>query len=284
MVAWGASRLIAGEHRWEYAACVVVGPALAFAHWRSRRLMVSMLPFVLVGLLYDAMRYVKNVGLSAGRVHVCDLRALDALLFGSGGETVHDWLQRHPSAWLDRLCALPYGTFVAVTVAFALGLALRGDRGAMARFGWTFFVMNVLGFATYHVYPAAPPWYFHQRGCAVDLGAVASAGPNLLRVDAWLGFSYFRGLYGRSNDVFGSVPSLHVAYPALIVAEGWRSFSVWARAASCGFAALMAFAAVYLDHHWLIDVVLGIVYCAASYALVAWAVTRFGHTGARSAA
>ena len=40
------------------------------------------------------------------------------------------------------------------------------------------------------------------------------------------------------------------------------------------FAATMAFAAVYLDHHWVTDVVLGVVYCLASVALVRWILAR----------
>jgi hypothetical protein len=246
----------------------VLMPGLAYATRRTQRLFLSVLPLALLGLTYDAMRYVQNVGLSAQRVHDCDLRALESRLFGFPDWTVHDWLQAHPSAWLDRFCAVPYGTFLFVTVGFALWLYVRVGAPATRRFAWAFFAMSLAGFVTYHLYPAAPPWYFHQHGCTIDLATRASEGPNLARVDAWLGVSYFHGLYGRSSDVFGSVPSLHVAYPALIVIEGWR-WQRWAgRAAALAFAAWMAFAAVYLDHHWIVDVLLGWMTCGAAYVLV----------------
>jgi membrane-associated phospholipid phosphatase len=265
---WCVSRLAAGEVRWEQMTLAVVMPGLAYATRRTQRLFLAVLPLALLGLTYDAMRYVQNVGLSAQRVHDCDLRALESRLFGLPDWTVHDWLQAHPSAWLDRLCAVPYGTFLFVTVGFALWLYVRAGALATQRFAWAFFVMSLAGFVTYHLYPAAPPWYFHQHGCTIDLATRASEGPNLARVDAWLGVGYFHGLYGRSSDVFGSVPSLHVAYPALILLEGWR-WQRWAgRAAALAFAAWMAFAAVYLDHHWIVDVLLGWMTCGAAYILV----------------
>jgi hypothetical protein len=265
---WGISRLAVGELRWEQVTLMVVMPALAYASDRTRQLFLAVLPLALLGLTYDIMRYVENVGLSPARVHVCDLRTIESAFFGRPNWTVHDWLQAHPSAWLDRLCAVPYGTFLFVTVAFALFLFVRAPREAVMRFGWTFFAASLLGFVTYHVYPAAPPWYFHAHGCAVDLSTRPSAGPNLARVDAWLGVSFFGGLYGRSSDVFGSVPSLHAAYPLLIVLEGWCWMRPAGRAGAVLFAIWMSVAAVCLDHHWIVDVVLGWLYCVMAYAVV----------------
>jgi len=83
-----------------------------------------------------------------------------------------------------------------------------------------------------------------------------------------LGIHYFAGIYGRSSDLYGAVPSLHVAYPLLIVLEGWRSFRWPGRALTLVFCASMSFAAVYLDHHWIIDVLLGYAYCLTARALV----------------
>ena len=83
-----------------------------------------------------------------------------------------------------------------------------------------------------------------------------------------MGVRYFAGFYGRSNDVFGAVPSLHVAYPCLVVLFGWPVLRVLGRALALLFLASMCFSAVYLDHHWIIDVLLGLVYTVATYAVV----------------
>ena len=261
--AWALFRIASGSARWEHLLLLVLPPLLVFYSIATRRLFFGLLPFAWLGLVYDSMGSVKEVGLSESRVHVCDLAALDARLFGvrHAGRLfpIHDWLQQHAKLWLDLVCAVPYGTFLYVSIAFAVYLYFR-DYERMRRFGMTFLVVNLLGFVTYHVYPAAPPWYFHAHGCSVDLHAAASEGPNLARVDEWLGFRYFGSFYGRSNDVFGAVPSLHVTYPLLVALYGYRMFGQALRTASIAYFALMCFSAVYLDHHWVFDVLMGIGY------------------------
>lgn len=268
-VLWPLFILSRGEVRWEMIAVMVLVPLLA---WKRRRLFTGLLPVGLVAFLYDAMRFVKNVGLSPERVHDCDLREAEVALFGlrlADGRmgTVHDALQAHVHPALDLLCAVPYGTYIFTILAAAIFL-YRKDFHRLQRFTWTFLLLNIAGFITYHVFPAAPPWYFHAHGCAIDMAARASAGPNLTRVDAMLGFEYFRSFYGRSNDIFGAVPSLHVAYPTLLALETWPYLNRPMRAVAAFYAALMCFAAVYLDHHWVIDVIVGLSYTAVVLTLV----------------
>lgn len=267
MAGWALARTAMDGWRWEYSIFVIVAPALALAHSRTRRLFWGLYPFALLALVYDAMRFVSKVGVSASRVHVCDLRALEARWFGWNGHTVHDWLQAHPSPILDVISAVPYGTFIEVAVLFAIYLFVKDDR-AMRRFGWTFLLVNLCGFVTYRIYPAAPPWYFHAHGCVADLSTHASEGPNLARVDAWMGIAYFHGFYARSSSVFGAVPSLHVAYPLLVLLFGWRYFGGLGRTLAALFFATMLFAAVYLDHHWIIDVLMGVAYTLFVYRAV----------------
>ena len=271
-VLWPLYLLVRGEMRPEHVAFMVGIPSLAFTR---RRLFTGLLPTGLVAFLYDVMRFAKDVGLRADRVLLCDLRAAEVALFGvtlADGTrgTVHDAIQRRPPVvLLDALCAVPYATYLLSTVAAAVFL-YRHDFARLQRFTWTFFLLNLAGFATHHAFPAAPPWYFHARGCVVDVAARPFAGPNLLRVDALLGVDYFRGFYGRSSETFGALPSLHVAYPALLTLESWPYLSRPLRAAAVGYAALMCFAAVYLDHHWVLDVLLGLAYAAALHGLVRW--------------
>ena len=105
--------------------------------------------------------------------------------------------------------------------------------------------------------------------------AHASEGSHLARVDQLLGIGWFSGFYGRSSDVFGAVPSLHVAYPLTIVLEGWRRHRVWGRTISVVFYLWMCFSAVYLDHHWVLDALLGSAFALAVAAAMRW-LTRPG--------
>ena len=83
-------------------------------------------------------------------------------------------------------------------------------------------------------------------------------------------------MYGRGVDVYGAYPSLHAAYPLVIVWAVFRDRSLrWARAPAVGFLALMCLSAVYLQHHYVTDVVLGLVYALATIAIVAqWIAAR----------
>jgi inositol phosphorylceramide synthase catalytic subunit len=270
---WVLAMFWRGTLRWDQVALAVFGTVLAAGPAATRRLLRGLVPLGLVGLFYDAMRFVEHVGVNESTVHVCDLRALEMRLFGitSGGErmTLHDWLQPRATPALDLLFAIPYGAFLALVFGYCVYLFFR-DFEVQQRFAWGFLALNLLGFVTYHVYPAAPPWYFHDYGCSVDMSASASAGPNLMRVDAWLGVPYFAGVYGRASDVFGAFPSLHVAYPTLMLAVGWYVHGWRGRSLLALFLLWMAVAAVYLDHHWIIDIVAGAVYAL----VVAFAIRR----------
>lgn len=277
-VLWALVALARREFRGEHLAFLILIPILAYATPATKKLFVGLYPVGLLGLVYDSMRFVKNWGLTEGRVHDCDLRAIDMAIFdvdlgGGARGSVHDWLQAHATAPLDLLCAVPYATFLYAAIGFAGFLYFR-DYPAMQRFAWTFLALNLAGFVTYHVYPAAPPWYFHAHGCAVDLASAASEGPNLARVDRMVGVAYFAGFYGRASDVYGAVPSLHVAYPLLICLMGWRHFGAAMQIASAAFFALMCFSAVYLDHHWIFDVLVGVAYTLTADRIGRWATRR----------
>ncbi len=272
-VAYVLLLLVRADLRVEIVLAAALVAVLAYTNAKTKALLVAVYPFGLVGLLYDGMRPFQTLGLTPERVHACDVRDIESHLFGfeRGGAraTLHDWFLVHHAPAVDLFAAVPYATFVLACVGCALLLLVR-DPVAMRRFTWGFFLLNVAGFVTYHAFPAAPPWYVHAHGCMIDLATRASEGPALARVDAMLGVPYFHGMYAKASSVFGAMPSLHCAYPLLIVLEGWRAFGPKLRAAAIFYWAAMVFSAVYLDHHWVLDALAG-----ATYAVVASAIVRF---------
>jgi hypothetical protein len=278
-VAYAAWSYARSDLRIEHLLVIAIVAALATVGPRTKELLLGLYPVGLVFILFDGMRPWQRVGLAESRVLLCDLRAVEARFFGGGGQTAHDYFQTHHSAALDVLCAIPYATFILWCLAGATLLYVK-DRAAMRRFMWGFFALNVAGFVTYHVLPAAPPWYFHAHGCTVDLATRPSEGPALARVDALLGIRYFHAMYSKGSSVFGALPSLHCAYPLLLVIQGWRSFGPKLRAVALAYYAAMVFSAVYLDHHWVIDALLGSAY-AATVAGAMWLFARLRESEAR---
>jgi inositol phosphorylceramide synthase catalytic subunit len=134
------------------------------------------------------------------------------------------------------------------------------------RMAWTFFTVNVLGCITYVLYPAAPPWYVMAYGPGpANLLAKASAA-GAARFDALIGMGLFEGFYSRNPNVFGAMPSLHTAYPMVALWQVWHLGRRW-RVGAGLFAGLIGFSAVYLQHHYILDVAGGV--AAALLACVA---------------
>ena len=57
-------------------------------------------------------------------------------------------------------------------------------------------------------------------------------------------------------DVFGAIPSLHIVYPFLAMVYGWRLRRF--RPFGVGYFLLVCFSAVYLNHHYLLDIFVGL--------------------------
>jgi inositol phosphorylceramide synthase catalytic subunit len=273
-------------NRWAPALLAVAVGTAAYGGERARRVYMGALPMLVLLLLYDAMRYVLPLGLSTSRVLGCGLRDAELALFGVSGSghltTPNEWFAAHSSPVLDLLCAGPYGAYIGVMMVHYAYLAVR--RPEEARFFSRVAVgTHVLGFLTYVLLPAAPPWYVSEHGCGIDL-AVKNSPAALARVDALLGVDYFHALYSNGSTTFGALPSLHVTYPLYGLLATFRSAGIASRAVQIAYALVMPFAAVYLGHHYVIDVLLGLSYVVVTFVAVAgrWGLPRGETDGARS--
>ncbi len=79
-------------------------------------------------------------------------------------------------------------------------------------------------------------------------------------------------------DVYGAYPSLHVTYPLIAAWAAFRERDLrWVRGPAIAFFLLVCLSAVYLQHHYVTDVLLGIGYALATLALLrgpAWLAQR----------
>ncbi len=264
-----------GGFRSDHAAIGLVILALSYGGSRLRPLLSFLLPLLLTAIIYDSQRFYAD--LIRGPIHVEEPYLFDLRFFGidtaAGRLTPNQWWQSHTHWFLDFVTGFFYLTFVALfllTAAYYRFWVSRRGTARMAaaeiarrapRIMWAFFWLNIVGYSTYYWYAAAPPWYVDLYGLGpADLSAQANPA-GCLRFDALLGTSFFSGMYERSADVFGAIPSLHIAYPLLGVYYAFQfgTGRLW----NLGFFLIMCFAAVYLNHHYVIDLIWGSAYALA---------------------
>jgi len=201
-----------------------------------------------VGDLYEAERAWFGVATAAGRVIPCDV------------------FRSHHSAILDFVCGAVYVGYQFFFVAFAA--CLYAYYGAVfRRLMICYLLVHLCGFATYVLYPAAPPWYVEQYGVGPLVADAASNPAGLARFDELLGFPAAARMYAMSSNAFGAMPSLHVALASLYPLLGFRC-SRKLGVAGATVAGLTAFGAVYFRHHYILDLVVGIAYAAAAVLVV----------------
>eukprot|EP01091_Cochliopodium_minus_P019740 TRINITY_DN8398_c0_g1_i1.p2 TRINITY_DN8398_c0_g1~~TRINITY_DN8398_c0_g1_i1.p2 ORF type:complete len:164 (-),score=33.32 TRINITY_DN8398_c0_g1_i1:45-536(-) len=123
--------------------------------------------------------------------------------------------------------------------------------------------MNLLAVINQLAWPTAPPWWVD--GNTGPASYEMKGDPAVLAdVDQLLGYPFFANIWSSSPIVFGSFPSLHGAWPFMIslfaptmttkILAFCYTFSVW-------------WAAIFLNHHYLIDLLGGLVYCLIGYFL-----------------
>ena len=231
----------------------------------ARAVILEWLPFALVLAAYDLLR-----GHADGLLfdaHVRPQLEADRILFL--GEVPTVWLQRHLWNGADDLRSWDYATwgvymsyFVATyLVAGALWLV---SRPRFRRYVAAVSVLALMGFATYALFPAAPPWLASRQG-ELD-STVRMIGP----ISGELPYVSFEALFERGSgyaNPVAAVPSLHAADTLLIALVLGRSAGRL-RPLLAAYPLAMAFALVYTAEHYVVDVLLGWLYALAAYAAV----------------
>lgn len=253
----------------EHILMTVLFLALFFAGSTTRKLAVGLLPFVIFGISYDWMRVYPNYQVNP--IDVEGLYNLEKSWFGitdNGSLLIpSEYFAAHHCKVADFLAGVFYLCWVPVPIAFGLWLYLVKDRSLYLRFSMVFLFVNLIGFIGYYIHPAAPPWYAINYGFEAVLDTPGNTA-GLARFDQLTGLSVFDSIYGRNANVFAAVPSLHAAY--MVVA---LCYAVIKR---CHIAVIILFSiimlgiwgtAVYTSHHYIIDVMLGIL-CALTGILI----------------
>ena len=246
-----------------------------------RGVVLEWLPLALVLGAYDLLRGQAD-GLLFSAWYRPQLEA-DALLFGGTVPTV--WLQERlwegasSVRWYDYATWAVYMSYFVATYLLA-GLLWFFARARFRRYIGSVALLAAMGFATFTLFPAAPPWLASRQG---ELDATTRLIAPVSGEIPFLAFS-FEGLYERGSEYanpVAAVPSLHAAYTLLFTIFLWRWAGRWTRPLLAAYPLAMAFALVYAAEHYLFDILLGWAYTVAAV----WAVSRFAdYAGRRRAA
>lgn len=243
----------------------------------TRKIALALLPWLLFAVCYDSMRLYPNYKVNP--IDVQPLYEAERSLFGiataEGTKIIPgEWFSLHNCSVADFMAGIFYLCWVPVPLAFAIYLYLKGKHEMYLRFSFAFLFVNLVGFVGYYIHPAAPPWYALNYGFTPVLntpGNVAGLG----RFDALTGLNIFHSIYGKNANVFAAVPSLHAAY--MLVAT---IYAVWSRESKTTIA-IFAFiclgiwwTAVYTTHHYIIDVMLGILTTIVGIAVLEGCILR----------
>jgi hypothetical protein len=240
---------------------------LYYASEQSRKFIIGFSIFVVYWIVFDYMKAFPNYDYNT--VHIESLYKLEKTLFGfADGRsllTPNEYWLTHRTPLLDILTGLFYLTWVPIPLGFATYLFFK-DRPRFYPFALTFVLVNLLGFVLYYVYPAAPPWYVQIHGFVFHPHTPGNTA-GLARFDHLAGVPVFSGIYAKSSNVFAAMPSLHSAYPVIVLYYGLKNKL---GRINWFFALVMGgiwFSAVYTSHHYVLDVLAGITCALTGIAL-----------------
>jgi hypothetical protein len=253
--------------------------SLPDARRRLPRILLEWSPFIGFLLVYDLLRGVAD---SVFTAHVYPQLHVDEWLFGGVAPTV--WLQQrywhgegHLHAWDYAAWGVYLTHFFGTLVVAACLWLWAHDR--YWRFATMVAALAALGFATYVLFPAVPPWLASERGALDPTTRVIPIVWSHIPIEHFS--TAFEKGRAYANDV-AAVPSLHAAYSLLISLYLWRIAPRWARPLLVAYPLAMAAALVYTAEHYVSDCLLGWLYAVVAFVAVDRAFDHFAERRTRA--
>jgi hypothetical protein len=230
-----------------------------------RGVVVDWAPLFVIFYAYDALRAMAADGRVA---HWHTQIAFDNWLFGGRSLTValqhHLWHPGHPH-WWDWIVLVVYNSHFCVPLGVAAVL-WKVHKTLFRRYTLALIVSTFAGFFTFWLYPAEPPWMASTEG---HLSPTTRIIPDLwARAHVKAAHDLFLSGAKYDNPI-AAVPSLHAAYPMLLVLVFWK-VSRTLRVVLVAYALTMAFSLVYTAEHYVFDILLGWGYAVAGVAVSTW--------------
>lgn len=253
---------------------IVIFNSLYFAHPTSRKLIIGFSIFIIYWIVFDYMKAFPNYHYNS--VSIEGLYQTEKKLFGiqsgDGLLTLNEYFRLHQTVSANVLAGIFYLCWVPVPLAFAAYLFFK-NKPLFLEFCLCFLLVNLIGFVIYYIVPAAPPWYVQHYGFTFIANTPGNTA-GLKGFDDFFHISLFSGMYAKSSNVFAAMPSLHSSYPVIVLYYGIKSKLKWINIL---FALVMIgiwWAAIYTSHHYLLDVIAGVLCAIAGITIMHFLVQK----------
>lgn len=249
---------------------LIVGIVITAIFRRSKEFIKHWGPFIVLWLVYDMMRGIAD---NQDYINIENVYNFEMLIFG--------WMfdDQIPSYWmrdniksftLDAVTALIYTLHIAFPIIVGLLIFyVSKDIETFKYFSHSFLLTTYAALVTFALFPVAPPWYVTGHGFdQPELKTnVAESAAGLVAMDDFFNGNYYGSFYETFNsNPYAAVPSLHSAYSFItayffIMKYRHKSKLVYLVLL---YPLIVWFSAIYLQHHYIVDLIAGVLYVLIS--------------------
>lgn len=235
---------------------------------RAQAFILDWMPFLFILISYDFLRgFADNLGQRVDFLGPIDLeqKIFDRI---PTIELQKMFYRINTVSWLDYLSAIFYFLHFALPLTFGYILWLS-SRDHFKQFVTGILLLSYSAWITFLIYPSAPPWLADNQGYLPGVYKIIDTTLQAFP-DKW----NLPSIYHNFNpNPVAAIPSLHGAYPLLVLLFALRFFKL--KALPFIFYVLGVWLSiVYLGEHYVVDIIAGAIYAIIAYFVAIWLHTR----------
>lgn len=242
-----------------YAFVLILGSLLVK---KTRNFIFDWIPFLLILISWDYLRELVGT-LSQSADYLVSIN-FDTELFQTLPNITLQQYFFNPNnlQWYDFLATLLYLLHLILPISFGFLVWISNKKVIFKEFVTAFSLLSYGAWATFLLFPAAPPWLAAQEGYISGVAKVMDHTLKLFSTQVDLVSTY----HNLHPNPVGAIPSTHTAFPLLIFLFALKAFKTKALI-FLPYVLAVWISIVYLGEHYVLDILIGIIYTIVFYLL-----------------